>query len=427
MKPKTKLQKQVDALRTKLPEITEKQRQWAIDHCFEHRGYLRKNTVWCTECGHTWQPSEGHLILVLTDLCCPHCGTKLKVTSSRKQKENINEYYTVITTSRGFQVLRHYVARKFCKVGRPATFEVNEAVQNWISPEGKEVLVYRSTKMSFFCIDLWDWNSPMEIRSPSHNRQKYDIYANFIYPGRRYIHNITRNGFKGYFHGITPLTIFTLLLSNSKAETLLKAKQYDMLRFLGQRGTVSCWPSIRICLRNGYIIKDASMWTDYINMLRTLGMDILNARYVCPTNLREAHDRIEKKVRVLQAKKRLEEQRREAAEYEKKYQKLKAKFFDVEFSDNLIQISVLRSVREFLEEGTAMHHCVYSAKYFLKDDSLILSARVGDERIETIEISLKKMEIVQSRGVCNKNTIYHDRIIALVRKNMNLIRRTMTA
>lgn len=232
MKPKTKLQKQVDALRTKLPEITEKQRQWAIDHCFEHRGYLRKNTVWCTECGHTWQPSEGHLILVLTDLCCPHCGTKLKVTSSRKQKENINEYYTVITTSRGFQVLRHYVARKFCKVGRPATFEVNEAVQNWISPEGKEVLVYRSTKMSFFCIDLWDWNSPMEIRSPSHNRQKYDIYANFIYPGRRYIHNITRNGFKGYFHGITPLTIFTLLLSNSKAETLLKAKQYDMLRFL---------------------------------------------------------------------------------------------------------------------------------------------------------------------------------------------------
>ena len=109
------------------------------------------------------------------------------------------------------------------------------------------------------------------------------------------------------------------------------------------------------------------------------------------------------------------------------YQKLKAKFFDVEFSDNLIQISVLRSVREFLEEGTAMHHCVYSAKYFLKDDSLILSARVGDEHIETIEISLKKMEIVQSRGVCNKNTEYHDRIIALVKKNMNLIRRRLTA
>ena len=200
-----------------------------------------------------------------------------------------------------------------------------------------------------------------------------------------------------------------------------------MLRFLGQRGAVSCWPSIRICLRNGYIIKDASMWTDYINMLSTLGLDILNARYVCPTNLREAHDRVEKKVRVLQAKKRLEEQRREAAEYEKKYQELKAKFFDIEFSDNLIKVSVLRSVQDFLAEGAIMHHCVYSAKYFLKDDSLILSARVGNERIETIEISLKEMEIVQSRGVCNKNTEYHDRIIALVKKNMNQIRRKLTA
>mgnify|MGYP000296788918 FL=1 len=51
-----------------------------------------------------------------------------------------------------------------------------------------------------------------------------------------------------------------------------------------------------------------------------------------------------------------------------------------------------------------MHHCVFTNEYYLKADSLILSATIDGKRIETIEVSLKRMEVVQSRGVCNKNT-----------------------
>ena len=80
---------------------------------------------------------------------------------------------------------------------------------------------------------------------------------------------------------------------------------------------------------------------------------------------------------------------------------------------------------EFAEEGTAMHHCVWSNKYFLKENSLILSATIDGVRIETIEVSLKTFKVVQSLGVCNSNTEYHDRIVALVDSNMNLIRNRM--
>lgn len=55
-----------------------------------------------------------------------------------------------------------------------------------------------------------------------------------------------------------------------------------------------------------------------------------------------------------------------------------------------------------------MHHCVYSNGYYRKDDSLILSATIDGKRIETVEVSLSKLTVVQSRGsVTNAPTTTH--------------------
>jgi len=42
-------------------------------------------------------------------------------------------------------------------------------------------------------------------------------------------------------------------------------------------------------------------------------------------------------------------------------------------------------------------------------------------------VSLSKLAVVQSRGVCNKNTSYHARIIDLVNRNMSLIQQRIAA
>lgn len=79
-----------------------------------------------------------------------------------------------------------------------------------------------------------------------------------------------------------------------------------------------------------------------------------------------------------------------------------------------------------VEEGEAMHHCVYACGYYKKKESLILSAKDKEgHRIETIELSLRTFTIVQSRGVCNSITPMHNEIIELVNKNINLIRQVV--
>ena len=71
--------------------------------------------------------------------------------------------------------------------------------------------------------------------------------------------------------------------------------------------------------------------------------------------------------------------------------------------------------------------CVFGSEYYKKADTLILSARIGDEIIETVEVDLRTLKVVQCHGKHNQDTEYHERIIDLVNKNANLIRERMKA
>lgn len=112
---------------------------------------------------------------------------------------------------------------------------------------------------------------------------------------------------------------------------------------------------------------------------------------------------------------------------EEKFKELKSKFFGISFTDGTIEVRVLESVADFVEEGQEMHHCVFSSNYHLKSNTLILSATLDGKRIETIELSLETLKVVQSRGVCNQNTEYHNQIINLVNQNINLIHKRLSA
>lgn len=114
-------------------------------------------------------------------------------------------------------------------------------------------------------------------------------------------------------------------------------------------------------------------------------------------------------------------------ESEKRFRELKGKFFGLSFTDGLIVVSVLESVDDYYKEGNALHHCVGQCEYYLKPNSLVFSARIDNKRIETVELSLDTFKVLQSRGLCNRNTEYHDRIIQLVQKNARKIRKRMTA
>ena len=416
MKPRNKFEQAVLAQSKHLRPITKAQRQWAFRECIDHYAYrLPKGKTTCMDCGHSWQmdiPSEH--------CTCPQCGAGLEVTTTRARKLKQRQYFTVLTTSGGYQVLRMYLLIAGMEKGYQASSSVMEIGQYWWDERGRQSIVAVQRTMGHY-IDSFAYYSPMAIRRDS---EAYRFVARCpLCPKVKLSDTLKRNGFNGKCYGIAPTSLIPALLTDSRAETLMKAGRTEHLAyFLSRpRNWDAYWPAYKITLRRSYAITDVALWCDYIDMLRRLGRDIHNAHYVCPEDLQRAHDTAQRKLQT-QRKKEAEAQRRQKAiENEERFQALKAPFFGIAFTDGIIQVRVLESVQEYIEEGQVLHHCVFTNEYHLKEKSLILSARIEGKRIETIEVSLETMQVIQCRGLQNKNTEYHDRIIDLVHRNIKQI------
>lgn len=422
MKPRNKFEKAILAQSKYLRPISKPQINWAFHECIDHYAYrLPKGRTTCMDCGHDWMMKEQ------IDTCiCPECGAKLKTNLTYCRKLQQKQYFTVLTTSGGYQVLRMFILIVEMEKGykaKPCVFEIG---QYWWNEQGRKAVVAIQRVMGHY-IDTFSFASPMAIRQDN-NAYQHIAYSP-IYPKFKAISTLCRNGFKGDFHGTVPITLIPALLTDSKAETLLKARQYPMLsHYLRSSFEIDrYWASIKICIRNGYTIEDGSMWRDTIDLLRHFGKDTNSPKYVCPTVLKAEHDKWTEKKRIEREREELVESRRKAKKDEKKYKELKGRFFGLVFTDGILNIRVLESVEEFAEEGAKMRHCIFSNSYYLKENSLILSATINGKRIETIEVSLKTFQVVQSRGACNSNTEYHERIINLINKNIKLIQKRIAA
>ena len=424
MRPKNKFQKRVVEVSKKLPKLTTTQIQWAYDNVIEHIGCrTAKGKITCTKCGHSWQ-GHGELISTLCDHNCPHCKTDLEILTTKKRVFKGSYYMTIISKCQEFQVLRIIMINCVAKVGQLPQYTHSEVMQRWIAPNGKHCTFARLRQtMGTMYYDSWIFHTPLELR------QENDIYNRInigvIYSRQTLIPELKRTGIKKDFLGQKPLQIFKTLLTDSRAETLLKAKQTDLLKRLmdmcWERSIDNYWASIRISLRNNYKIDNAILWCDYIDNLRFVGKDLFNAKYVCPTYLHKEHDRYMNKRAKIEAEQEIQKH----LDKEDAFREMKAKYFGLVFYDGKIQIRVLESVAEIIEEGKIMHHCVGS--YFSKEDSLILSACIDGKKIETIEVSLSQLKVIQSRGICNKQTKYHDRIINLVNENISQIENRLVA
>ena len=431
MKPKNKLQEQVVEASKTLPKLTKKQIQWGYNHAIQYVGRRTdKGMITCTKCGHSFE-GMGELAISLLGCECPNCESKLIVKTSKKRTFDDSYYLNIITAHKGYQVIRTIMFSYKSKIGEPTKLSYSELMQRWIAPDGKHYTFARLRQtMGTYCIDSWIFHTPLELRNENSNNKfcinVYDKIGSLgeVYPRQGLIPELKRTGYKKALYGQRQLDLFRTLLSDSRAETLIKAgytKLLERIMNMGWRNIDNYWQSIKIAIRNKYKITNAVLWCDYIDMLRLFGKDLHNAKYVCPTNLKVEHDRYVIKRAKADARVEIEKQLAKEAEY----REAKARFFGLVFSDGTINIRVLESVAEIIAEGQAMHHCV--AGYHSKADSLILSACIDGKRIETIEVSISQLKVIQSRGVCNKNTKHHNKIIQLVEQNISLIENRLAA
>ena len=220
-------------------------------------------------------------------------------------------------------------------------------------------------------------------------------------------------------------------LADSRMETILKHSYrffYWMLKN-NRELTDAVWSAYKITIRNHYRIRNMEMWYDMIQNMAYLGIDYRNPRYVCPKAYKRFHDEIVEKANRRRERERTiarEKAEREKAERNKAFvEERMSRFSDLFFENGTLHSVVMITYDDYLNEGTAMHHCVSS--YFGMKDSLILSMRDKDgKRIETVEVNLRTFSITQSRGLQNKATSRHEEIIDLVNRNMWQIKERMT-
>lgn len=383
MKPRNKKQQHIVELSGRLRPLSTPQMQWALNSTINHYGYrLKSGMCTCMKCGHEWLETRNGMCL------CPECGTQIEIKDTKERVIREKSYFNVITTIEDYQVIRMFLM------------------------------------MVEMRIDTFAFSAPLEIRNDG-DAYMY-VSDQWVYPRIKVTDTIKRNGFKNSVHHIHPVTMFQELLTNPKAETLMKANEIGLLRYLCARPANKSdidkyWNTIKIAKRNGYKVKDPQMWFDYIKMLERMGRDLNSPSLIAPNDLKVVHDIYVTKVNRQRIKEQREKERQQAIKDKAKFEELKSRYFGMEMTDGEIEIHSIDTIDDYYKIGDKQSICCGSAKYYLKEDTLTLTAYIGNKQIATIEISLDDYHIIQCRAFANEICEYTQQIAGIINANKNMI------
>lgn len=414
MKPRNKKQEQILAMSGQLRPLTTAQKQWALTHTINNYALkFKKGKAVCLICGHEWEAKEG--------MCrCPHCGAKVEVKATTQRVVRERSYFNIVTTVKDFQVIRMFLMIVEFRKGMKANPGFVEIGSYWIDKHGHTTVVGLQRTLGHY-IDSFALGSPLEIRQS--NEAFYHIAGQWVYPHIRVTEIIKRNGFKNYPFFIHPVTLFKQLLTNPKAETLMKSGDMELLRHLCRNPLEvdKYWDTIKVAKRAGYKVKDSQMWFDYIHMLDRMGRDLHSPTLVAPKDLKAVHDEYVAKAERQRIKEQKEKDRQQAIKDQKEFEELKSPYFGLEMTDGEIKIHTLDTIDEYYEVGTSQRLCVASSKYYLKSNSLVFVAVISNKVVATVEISLEDYSIIQCRAFANGVCEYQDRIAKIISDNIKMI------
>ena len=415
MKPRNKTQQHIVELSGRLRPLTTPQMQWALNSTINHFGYrLKSGMCTCMKCGHEWLETRNGMCL------CPECGTRIEIKDTKERVIRDKSYFNVITTMEGYQVVRMFLMivemRKGMKV-KPAFLEIGSY---WIDCKGNTTVVGLQRTLGPY-IDSFAFGSPLEIRRDNEAFQR--ISDEWVYPRIKVTDTIKRNGFKSCCHHIHPVTLFQELLTDPKAETLMKSNEIELLRHLCHHpaDVDKYWNTIKIAKRNGYKFKDVGMWFDYIKMLERMGRDLNSPSLIAPQDLKTSHDIYVAKLNRQRIKEQREKERQQAIEDKAKFEELKSRYFGMAMTDGEIEIHSIDTIDDYYKIGESQSICCGTAKYFLKENTLTLTAYIGNKQIATIEISLDDYHIIQCRAFANGICEYTEQIAGIINANKKMI------
>lgn len=411
-------------------DLNAQQKRYFQTHCFDHVALESRNRMVCSDCGHTWKVQDGQS---MEEVKCPHCHHKCTVEHHKTQAQGI-EYFVISKAIQGYQVLRFFQVRRFVKPN-DISYSHNDCGTIFIDEKGKLTeFTLKRAPMSCY-LDSWSFGSQIEYRQCEVLNQlgATGLITYSMIPV------LKRNGYDGKLWRYRTSELIKLLLTNPQAESWWKT---------GYKGLVSEALSyskfseteqrlIKLAIRHKRHFDTRDEWIDFkdfIKDLKYLGKDIFNPSVIFPANFQEAHQLWHERAERKREKEREEaERRRRVQEYDRmfnlaKTDKKKAEWLNhyvlvfgtADWNKEGFRLKPLVTPDDFQAEADYMHHCIRS--YYGKENTLLMSISINDERQETAEINLVSGNVVQCRGIYNQPSQYHDKIVKLLNKCMRLFR-----
>lgn len=425
-------------------DVSPAMRNYILERLIPDCAYLVKHSAWCSCCGGSFQvgkegANNGDRVN------CPHCGRQLEIVKTRRRKKEDGSFLQELTTVGKFQAIRMYEYNWFERIGDKRVFDVKLVYVIFLE-EGKDFLDrYR------FSVPVRQWYyrytdpfgyGALELRNDNlcYREDPCRGWLCSFYPYRRIHPWMKKYDLSGNLLGSDIYERLLKIVSSNKYETMWKLRhKYPELsgKILSEQCNFeSHYDAALVALRHKYDFPDIGMWVDHIDLLRMEGKDIHNPKFICPADIQTAHTQLlaarerrierERRERERLAEERAELEHLKRREQDKKddmqYAERMGKVLGIMITSGCIEIVPLQNVKDFYEEGKALHHCVYSNRYYKKADTIIFGARVNGERTETIEVNTKDFSIVQCRGRFNQNSTRHDEILKLMKDSMEQIK-----
>ena len=437
-----KRRREIERLSASLPSLTTEQEKEAQQ--VRGTAWIGAKKGWCDVCGNEfdhelWNSKKKHIV-------CPKCAAKVALKRSPNKRTNTVKYYFhIVTTAEGWQVVRTFLCtRKARRVERFGTeilnhsdveFDYTEVFQKFMKPDTIPMVIGLGLRGLRYYSDQWKWDSGWKIRDIRYT--SYDVWG-WMARKQEILPELRLRGLKRLSENVSPYTQIAKVMDDPKAEILLKAGAVKLFeKYMGRDDykVRHNWASLRIVLRHGYHkrVRDWGMWFDMMDALKENGKDLHNPHYICPDNLKKAHDeqmaireRMRERARHEKARLdaiRLADKLSEDGKTNVAYMKKMGAVLGVKVKNKDIVLRPLQNIRDFFEEGSELHHCVFTNGYYRHKDCLIIGAKVNGRRTETIEIDTREWKIVQCRGKHNQPSRHHTRIMKLMNKNMDIFKK----
>ncbi len=429
MKARTKNQKRVVKIHNKKKPIGKRLVKWATKNILTKRGVRSKaGTINCLECGHHWK-SDMHSAWhdEILDIECPSCKCTLEIKASNKTVFDDEAYFTQITTVNEYQLVRTFIIYADYKTKHKVKHHITECFNIYIREDGKREIIGPVKGGMFYSTS--GWSGFWELRNPNAIDSKYSEEG-AIYPIRKIQDWALQKGFNDYalenVNYIVQASLSTLCIY-SEAETVLKADWLKLFDYCCRNieNVKKYWPTIRICIRNGYSPIDVNSYFDMLDALEYFNKDLRNSVLVCPENFTESHDNWIRWKHNRQRRIRDEEIRKNKIEALKKlkaqraaYPRRMKKFKNLKWVHGDLVVVPMMKLDDVQKAGNILHHCIYlTERYWTDPDNLLFATYESGRLIETTQFKIAKNFINHSWGLDNKESRHHKTILNIIEKN----------